>query len=84
VEVAMLLAAGLAVSVASLLVPAARPGAAAGWLSFGVFVLLSALFSYLRTGIELGTLEARCRLLVPPAPPLSQLETVLGTPREPA
>ncbi|HEX5136558.1 MAG TPA: hypothetical protein VFY93_06280 [Planctomycetota bacterium] len=83
-ELAMLLAAGVAVLVASLLVPALLPGAASGWLSFGVFLLLAALLSYLRTGIELGTLEARCRLLVPPAPPLSQLETVLGTPREAA
>lgn len=84
VELAMLLAAGVAVLVASLLVPVLRPGPAGGWLSFGVFLLLFAVFSYLRTGIELGTLEARCRLLVPPAPPLSQLETVLGTPREAA
>jgi hypothetical protein len=84
VEGAMLLAAGAVALAAHLLVPVARPGSAAGWASFGVFLVVAALFSYLRSGIELGTLEARCRLLVPPAPPLSQLETVLGSPREPA
>lgn len=82
VEGAMLLAALGVVLAAHVLVPAVRPGPAAGWFSFGVFLILAALLSYLRTGIELGTLEARCRVLVPPAPPLSHLETVLGTPRQ--
>jgi hypothetical protein len=80
VELAMLLAAGAAALAAHLLVPVARPGTAGGWVSLGAFLLVAGLFSYLRTGIELGALEARCRLLVPPAPPLSRLETVLGTP----
>jgi hypothetical protein len=84
VEAAMLLAAGVVALVAHLLVPLSRPGAASGWASFGAFLVVASLSSYLRTGIELGTLEARCRLLVPPAPPLSHLETVLGTPREAA
>ncbi len=84
VELAMLLAAGVVALLAHVLVPVARPGTAAGWASFGTFLLVAGLFSYLRTGIELGTLEARCRLLVPPAPPLSRLETVLGSPRDAA
>jgi hypothetical protein len=84
VETAMLLTAGVVVLLAHLLVRVALPGTAAGWLSFGMFAVVALLFSYLRTAIELGTLEARCRLLVPPAPPLSHLETVLGTPRDAA
>lgn len=83
-ELAMLLAAGVVALVAHVLVPVARPGTAGGWVSFGAFLLVAGLLSYLRTGIELGALEARCRLLVPPAPPLSRLETVLGTPPQAA
>lgn len=78
VEAAMLLAAGAAAFLAWLLKEVALPDRGAGWLSFGFFVTAMAIGSYLRTAIELGTLEARCRLLVPPAPPLSPLETVLG------
>jgi hypothetical protein len=83
-ELAMLLAAGAAAFLAWLLIKVSLPEQDASWLSFGVLLLSLALGSYLRTGMELGTLEARCRLLVPPAPPLSHLETVLGTPREAA
>ncbi len=79
IEAAMLLATGAAAFVAWILMRVARGGGGAGWLSFGFFVTAAAIGSYLRTAIELGTLEARCRLLVPPAPPLSPLETVLGT-----
>ncbi len=78
IEAAMLLAAGAATFVAYLLMKVALPDAQATWLSFGFFVTAAGIGSYLRTAIELGTLEARCRLLVPPAPPLSPLETVLG------
>jgi len=84
VEVAMLLAAGVAALLAWLLMKVARPAGDASWLSFSVFLIAAALGSYLRTGFELGTLEARCRLLCPPAPPLSPLETVLGSSAEAA
>jgi len=84
VEVAMLLAAGAAALLAFLLVRVSMPGHDASWLSFSVFLVASALGSYLRTGFELGTLEARCRLLCPPAPPLSPLETVLAPGKEAA
>lgn len=80
IELAMLLAAGFAAFLAWFLMRVTRPDGGAGWLSFGFFVTAAAVGSYLRTAIELGTLEARCRVLVPPAPPLSPLETVLGTP----
>ena len=39
-----------------------------GWISIGIFMGLAAVTSYLRTGIELGAVEARCRLLIPAAP----------------
>jgi hypothetical protein len=38
----------------------------ASWLPVSAVVLFTAAASYLRSGIELGTLEARCRLLAPP------------------
>ncbi|MFI5402338.1 MAG: hypothetical protein ACHQ1G_05325, partial [Planctomycetota bacterium] len=78
IEAAMLLAAGGAAFLAWLLMKVALPGGDATWLSFVFFLVAAAIASYVRTGIELGTLEARCRLLVPPAPPLSPLETALG------
>lgn len=80
VELSMLLAAGAAAGIAALLMRIARPGPDAAWLSLGVFLVLAALGSYLRTGIEIGTVEARCRLLAPPHPPLSPLEAALGAP----
>jgi hypothetical protein len=81
VEAGMLVAAGAAALVAMVLLRAARPSGDAGWFSFGFFLAAAALGSYLRTAIELGTLEARCRLLSPPAPPLSPIETILAAPR---
>ena len=66
IEVAMLFATGAAVLVAWLLRTANPLTADASWLPVGVAVLFTAAASYLRTGIELGTLEARCRLLAPP------------------
>jgi hypothetical protein len=86
-EVAMLLAAGVAALLAWVLMGWANPlTVGATWLTVGAFLLLAAVGSYLRTGIEVGTLEARCHLLVPPAeaPLLPQVETVpsLG-PEEP-
>jgi hypothetical protein len=77
-ELSMLLAAGAAAALAWILGRIAAPARDASWLSFAVLLVALLLGSYLRTGIELGTLEARCRLLQPPAPPLSPLETVLG------
>lgn len=84
VEAVMLLAAGAAALLAWLLMRITHPAEDAGWLSFAMFLVGAALGSYLRTGIELGALEARCRILAPPAPPLSPLETVLGPDREAA
>jgi hypothetical protein len=65
IEVAMLFASGAAVLVAWLLRSANPLTADASWLPVGGVVLFTAFASYLRTGIELGTLEARCRLLAP-------------------
>ena len=45
-----------------------HPGAS--WLAVGVFVPLALATSYLRTGIEVGALGARCRLIVPSPEPL--------------
>jgi hypothetical protein len=70
IEVTMLLAMGAAVLVAWLLRVANPLTADASWLPVGGVVLFTAVASYLRTGVELGTLEARCRLLAP-----SQSET---------
>ena len=61
-----------------------------GWISIGIFMVLAAVTSYLRTGIELGAVEARCRLLIPVAPeppPRSEiiatdLDATLGEPTE--
>jgi hypothetical protein len=84
IEVGMLLAAGGAAAAAGLVLRIALPGADATWASVGVFLAAAGLGSYVRTGIELGTLEARCRVLAPPGPPLSPLETVLGGSATPA
>jgi len=65
IEVAMLLATGAAVLVAWLLRTANPLTADASWLPVAGAVLFTAVASYLRSGIELGTLEARCRLLAP-------------------
>jgi hypothetical protein len=65
IEVAMLFATGAAVLVAWLLRAANPLTADASWLPVAGAVLFTAVASYLRTGIELGTLEARCRLLAP-------------------
>lgn len=70
IEVVMLFAAGAAVLVAWVLRVANPLTADASWLPVAGVVLFTAVASYLRTGIELGTLEARCRLLAP-----SQVET---------
>jgi hypothetical protein len=65
IEVAMLFATGVAVLVAWLLRAANPLTADASWLPVAGVILFTAAASYLRTGIELGTLEARCRLLAP-------------------
>lgn len=63
-EIGMLLAAGAAAGVAWFLMAAGRPAdPGAGWIAVGGFLLLGAVGSYLRSGIELGAMEARCRLL---------------------
>lgn len=65
-EAAMLLAAGAAALVAYGLVRATALEANATWTAVGAFVFAALLGSYLRSGIELGALEARCRLLGAP------------------
>jgi len=63
-ETGMLLAAGAAAGVAWFLMAVGRPeDPGAGWIAVGGFLFLMALGSYLRSGIELGAMEARCRLL---------------------
>lgn len=74
IEVVMLFATGAAVLVAWLVRVANPLTADASWLPVAGVVLFTAVASYLRTGIELGTLEARCRLLAP-----SQGETPPGS-----
>ena len=61
VETGMLLAIGAAAGLAWFLTRVAAP---AGPVPIAVFLFLAALTSYLRTGIEIGAMEARCRLLV--------------------
>lgn len=65
IEVGMLFATGAVVLLAWLLRVANPLTADASWLPVAGVVLFTAVASYLRTGIELGTLEARCRLLAP-------------------
>jgi hypothetical protein len=76
-EAAMLLAAGAAALVAFGLVRAAALEADATWAGVTAFLVAALLGSYLRSGIELGALEARCRLLGAPVAVLtpSQPET---------
>jgi len=83
VEGGMLLAVGAAALLAwGLLRHAAPLHAGAGWVSIGVFLALALLTSYLRTGLEVGAMDARCHVLgegrEPPAsaPPQSRNETL--------
>ncbi|MGH7163675.1 MAG: hypothetical protein ACREID_09330, partial [Planctomycetota bacterium] len=52
-------------------------GADSGWTAVGLSVVLAASASYLRTGIEVGAMEARCKILAPkglrPSEPLPSL-----------
>ena len=81
-EAALLVAAGAAAAAAWLLGDALAPRTDATWLSMGLFLAALAAGSYLRTGIELGTLDARCRLLAPAPPPSapSRIETPVASP----
>jgi hypothetical protein len=76
-EAAMLLGAGAAALVAFGLVRAAALEADATWAAVAAFLVAALIGSYLRSGIELGALEARCRLLGAPVAVLtpSQPET---------
>lgn len=78
VELAMLGLTGAAALVAWLLLRVVSPvDDTSGWVPIGIFLGLAAVASYLRTGMEVGTLAARCRLLAPPLPPtVSQKETL--------
>jgi hypothetical protein len=67
-ETGMLLAAGAAVLIAGL-VPSLLPlSASSSWVPVGLFLALLALTSLLRTGVEVGAMDARCRLLVDAGP----------------
>lgn len=86
-EGCMLLATGAAILVAAI-VPALLPlDASSTWVAIGLFLALAALASLLRTGIEVGAMEARCRLLVGASEPLSRTGTegswLVETPGEP-
>ena len=60
----MLLATGGAILLAAF-VPTLLPlSASSSWVPVGLFLALLALTSLLRTGVEVGAMEARCRLLV--------------------
>ena len=70
-ETGLALLAGLAALLMWLALKGANPlHAQASWLAVGVFFALALLTSYLRTGIEVGALGARCRLIVPASEPL--------------
>jgi len=88
VEMGMLLATGAGLLVALMLMRSVAllgPGATSATLL--TFVLLAAVASWIRTGLEVGTVAARCRLLAPPrsgGAAVSPFETpVLPVPAEP-
>ncbi|MDH3591940.1 MAG: hypothetical protein OER88_08685 [Planctomycetota bacterium] len=74
-EAGMLAVAGLAAGLAFVVHGALAPAPDGSWFGVAVFMLGAALCSYLRSGVELGAVDARCRLLVPAAAP-SQIETL--------
>ncbi|MHC4958508.1 MAG: hypothetical protein ACYTGN_09035 [Planctomycetota bacterium] len=85
-EAALLLLAGLAALLMWLVLKGASPiHPDASWFAVWMFVAMAAVTSYLRTGIEVGALEARCGMLVKaepsaepapePEPAPSQIET---------
>ena len=82
VELGVLVATGLAAGLAWLVLKGANPlHADATGLALGVFLMLAALTSFIRSGVEVGAVQARCGVLV--APPeadaiLSQIETALA------
>jgi hypothetical protein len=81
VEVGMLALAGLAALVALVVARGAAPtGPQASLPALGAFFLLALLASYLRSGVELGAMDARCRLLAPRA---SRIETAAPPAPEP-
>ena len=86
-ELAMLLATGVAILLATA-VPRFFPlSGSSTWIAVSVYLALAALTSFLRTGIEVGAMEARSILLVGgPEPRPSQIETdgswIVETPGE--
>ncbi len=81
-ELGVLIVTGVAVLLAWLVLKGANPlHSDASWAAIVVFLVLASLTSYLRTGVEIGAMDARCSLLVPPAPVqsiASQIESVLS------
>ena len=68
-ELGLVALSGIAALFAWLALKGASPlHADASWGTVGVFATLALVTSYLRTGVELGALEARCRLLFPAEP----------------
>ena len=82
VELGVLVVAGVAALLAWLVLNGANPlHADATSLAAGMFLLLAAATSYLRTGVEVGALEARCAVLAPPGEEdaiASQIEAALA------
>jgi len=72
VESVMILLAAAGAGIAWVVLRGGAPGPDASVFSIAIFALAAAAASYLRSGIEVGALEARCRIL---APEPSQTET---------
>jgi hypothetical protein len=69
VETGMLFASGAAILLAWIVTQKAlAPHSGAGFATLGLWLGACALFDYLRTGLEVGAMAARCRLLGPPPP----------------
>ena len=51
------------------------PGAESGWPALLALLVVGTLLSLLRTGLEIGTLEARCRVLAPESSPIETVST---------
>ncbi len=81
-ELGVLLVTAVAAALAWLVLKGANPlHANASWAAIVVFLVLAALTSYVRSGVEIGALGARCDLLAPPPSKesiASQLEAVLS------
>ena len=82
VELGVLLVTGVAALLAWLVLSGANPmHEDAGWSTIVFFFVLAAVTSYVRSGVEIGAVDSRCAVLVPPPPVqtiASQIESVLS------